>query len=266
MIGWIRLVVALLCVVSAYLVFLPLQMLSMRTGWFDEGLFRGLLHKVNVSALGIRIHKVGTVMPGRPLLIASNHISWTDISVLASMQDVAFIAKSEVAGWPVIGWMSRLQRCVYVERSARRKAGEQADEIAGHLAAGQPVVLFAEGSTGDGNMLLPFKSTLFGAAAKAIAGGAADKVYVQPVAFVYTRLHGIPMGRQHRPLAAWIGGQDLVPHLAALLSEGGMDVEVHFGEPLEFSAGTDRKATARQVESRVRAMMQAALAAPRPSA
>ena len=155
------------------------------------------------------------------------------------MLDVSFIAKSEIAGWPVIGWLSSLQRSVYVERERKRKSGEQASEIAGRLAAGQPIVLFAEGSTGDGNMLLPFKSTLFGAAAKAIAEGAADKVYIQPVAIVYTRLHGMPMGRQHRPLAAWIGDQDLVPHLRRCSREGAIDVEVHFGEPIEFSAGTE---------------------------
>jgi 1-acyl-sn-glycerol-3-phosphate acyltransferase len=264
MIGRIRLVIALLCAIPAYLLFLPLQVLSMRTGWFDEGLFRGLLHRLNVRVLGIRIHRVGTATAKRPLLIASNHISWTDISVLASMLDVSFIAKSEVAGWPAIGWMSRLQRCVFVERDARRKSGEQAGDVAARLAA-HPVALFAEGSTGDGNVLLPFKSTLFGAAARAIAGGAAEKVFVQPVAFAYTRLHGMPMGRQHRPIAAWIGDQDLVPHLSSLLSEGGIDVEVHFGEPIEFSAGTNRKAIARQVEAEVRTMMQAALADPRPS-
>ena len=127
------------------------------------------------------------------------------------------------------------------------------------------MVLFAEGSTGDGNMVLPFKSTLFGAASMAIAEGAAEQVFIQPVAIVYTRLHGVPLGRRHRPLAAWIGNEDLMPHVKVLLAEGALDVEVHFGEPIAFSKGSNRKETARLMESHVHEMVQAALADPRPS-
>jgi 1-acyl-sn-glycerol-3-phosphate acyltransferase len=126
-------------------------------------------------------------------------------------------------------------------------------------------VLFAEGSTGDGNMILPFKSTLFGAASMAISEGTAETVFIQPVAIVYTRLHGVPLGRRHRPIAAWIGDEDLVPHLKVLMAEGGLDVEVHFGEPVAFSKGSSRKETARLMENQVRDMVQAALADPRPS-
>ena len=73
------------------------------------------------------------------------------------------------------------------------------------------------------------------------------------------RVHGMPMGRQHRPLAAWIGDSDLVPHFGAMLREGAIDVEMHFGEPIEFDAGSDRKAVTRQMEERVRKMMPTAL-------
>ena len=260
-----RLGAALIFAAAAYLVFLPLQMLSMKFGRFDENRFRSLLHRVNVADPGHQGPSGRQVSAKRPLLIASNHVSWTDISVLGSMLDASFVAKSEVAGWPVIGWLSSLQRCVYVDRDRRRKSGDQAGEIAGRLSARQAIILFAEGSTGDGNRMLPFKTTLFGAAARAIAEGAADTVYIQPVALAYTRLHGMPMGRWHRPLAAWIGDQDLLPHAKALLLEGGIDVEVHFGEPVAFSAGASRKAVAAEVENRVTAMFAAALANPRPS-
>src|SRR5690606_36985320 len=178
----------------------------------------------------VRIH--GTMSGARPLLLAANHVSWTDIMVLGAFNNLAFIAKSEMAGWPVLGSLARLQRTVFIERERRRKSGEQASEIAARLAAGDAMVLFAEGTTGDGNLLLPFKSTLFGAANIAIAEGGTDKVFIQPVAIAYTRLHGLPMGRQHRVVAAWIGDMDLVPHIGRLLAEGAVDVEVHFGEPL----------------------------------
>jgi 1-acyl-sn-glycerol-3-phosphate acyltransferase len=89
-------------------------------------------------------------------------------------------------------------------------------------------------------------------------------MWIQPVAIVYTRLHGVPMGRRHRGLVAWIGDQDLVSHLGALLREGAIDVEVHFGEPVLFTKTSSRKEVARLVEARVRDMLQAALASPAP--
>jgi 1-acyl-sn-glycerol-3-phosphate acyltransferase len=263
MIGRIRMFVALLFVAISTLVLVPLQLLSMKTGLYRENIVLRIWHKVILAALGFRVHVSGAMAEKRPLLIASNHVSWTDIMVLGSIVDVSFIAKSEMAGWPLIGGLSRLQRTVFIERERKRKSGEQASEIAARLARNDVMVLFAEGSTGDGNLLLPFKSTLFGAAAMAISEGAVEHVFIQPVAIVYTRLHGLAMGRQHRRVAAWIGDQDLAPHIGELLAEGAVDVEVRFGEPLEFSAGTSRKAAAKLVEQRVSSMMQEALRSPR---
>jgi 1-acyl-sn-glycerol-3-phosphate acyltransferase len=263
MIGRLRALVALIFVAISTLVLAPLQFVLMKTGLYRGHIILRLWHKVILAALGFRVHVSGTMAEKRPLLIASNHVSWTDIMVLGSIVDVSFIAKSEMAGWPLIGWLSTLQRTVFIERDRKRKSGEQASEIAARLARNDAMVLFAEGSTSDGNLLLPFKSTLFGAASMAISEGAVEHVFIQPVAIVYTKLHGLPMGRQHRRVAAWIGDQDLVPHMGELLAEGAIDVEVSFGEPIEFAAGSSRKDAARLVEKRVSKMMQASLAGPR---
>jgi len=265
MIKKIRIFLALGLVVVSSLILVPLQILSMKTGIWPETFILKIWHRIIVRALGMRIHVKGTLSNQRPLLVASNHISWTDIMVLGSMVDVKFIARADMEGWPLIGMLSKLQRTVFIERERKRSSGDQASEIANRMAKGDAMVLFAEGSTGDGNLLLPFKSTLFGAASMALAEGAVDQVFIQPVAIVYTRLHGVPLGRRHRPIAAWIGDEDLMPHLKVLLAEGALDVEVHFGEPVPFSKGSNRKETSKLMESQVRAMMQAALAAPRPS-
>lgn len=262
MIGRMRIGLALLYVIAATLVVVPLQIVAMRTGLFGQSVMPRRWHAAIVRALGLRIHVRGEMSAKRPLLIASNHVSWSDVMAIGSLFDVRFIAKSELSGWPVMGYLCRLQRTVFVERNRRRKSGEQASEIARGLKAGDAMVLFAEGTTGDGNFVLPFKSTLFGAARMAIDQGAAEQVYIQPLTVVYTRLHGMPMGRLHRSLAAWIGDTDLVPHLTGLLREGGMDVELHFGEPVVYSKATDRKQVTRLVEHRVRTMMVAALAHP----
>ncbi|WP_137929402.1 lysophospholipid acyltransferase family protein [Mesorhizobium comanense] len=265
MIAKIRIFLALGLVAAGTLVLVPLQLLSMKTGWWPETVILKIWHRLILRALGMRVHVKGALSDKRPLLVASNHISWTDIMVLGSFADVKFIARADMEGWPLIGMLSKLQRTVFIERERKRTSGDQASEIANRMSRGDAMVLFAEGSTGDGNAVLPFKSTLFGAASMAISEGAAQEVFIQPVAIAYTRLHGVPLGRRHRPIAAWIGDEDLMPHLKVLMAGGALDVEVHFGEPIAFSKGSNRKETARLMESRVREMMEAALADPMPS-
>jgi 1-acyl-sn-glycerol-3-phosphate acyltransferase len=194
--------------------------------------------------------------------LAANHVSWTDIHVLGALGNVAFIAKSEVAEWPVIGRLSRLQGTVFVNRNHRKGTGEQAREIGARLAAGDAMILFAEGTTADGNFILPFRSPLFGSARFALRTGGTDSVLVQPVAIAYTHFHGMPMGRLLRRHSAWIGQQELLPHLVQLLREGAVDVEVCFGEPIEYRDDADRKRIAREAEAQVRAMMSRALRDP----
>ncbi|MBX3581734.1 MAG: 1-acyl-sn-glycerol-3-phosphate acyltransferase [Rhizobiaceae bacterium] len=265
MFGRIRLVAALGFVTVTTLTLLPVQLVAIATSLLNERRVPRLWHSLNVRALGFRVYQKGRLTEKRPLIIAANHVSWTDIPVISSRCEVSFIAKSEMARWPLIGFLARLQRTIFVERERRRASGEQAGEIARRLAEDAAIVLFAEGTTGDGNMVLPFKSTLFGAATKAITEGAVSKVYIQPLAIAYTRVQGLPMGRQHRHIASWIGDAELAHHAAALLKEGAVDVELHFGEPIEFSAGDDRKAVTRRAESEVRAMLVEALASPVPS-
>lgn len=262
MIARIRIALALIFVGMATLVLVPLQLVAMKTGLWRETVILRLWHRVVLRGLGIRVHMTGKPAAQRPLLIVANHISWTDIPVLGAIADVRFIAKADMQTWPLVGFLSSLQRTVYIERERRRKSGDQAGEIALRLVNGEAMVLFAEGTTSDGNMMLPFKSTLFGAATMAVAEGGAKEVAIQPVAIAYTRLHGMPLGRRFRPLASWIGDQDLASHAYDLIASGAMDVEVHFGEPVIFAAGDNRKQAARIVEERVRAQFAAALREP----
>ena len=264
MIGTIRAGFALFLMVISGLLLAPVQYLAVQTGLFSPTIIPRIWHRLVTRVLGFRVTVHGEMTGQRPLMLASNHVSWSDITVLSGIASVCFIAKSELGGWPIFGTLARLQRTIFVERQHRRTSGEQASELAGRLAAGDVMVLFAEGSTSDGNLIMPFKSTLFGAAEMAIRSGAAEKVAIQPVAITYTRVHGMPMGRLHRRLAAWIGDMDLVPHLASVLREGAMDVEVRFGAPVEFDAAGDRKAVTRQMEDSVRTMVATTLRDTRP--
>jgi lyso-ornithine lipid O-acyltransferase len=249
MIGKLRLVLALAGFVPGTLGLVVWQLAMKATGIGDPRRPALLWHRMVLALLGIRVRVHGELSPKRPLLIAANHVSWTDIMVLGSIAPVNFIAKAEVAGWPVLGRLFRSQNSIFVERTARHRAGDQAREVAELLETGDPLVLFAEGTTGCGNRLLPFKSTLFGAAAQLAEG--AENFAVQPAALFYSRLHGMAMGRRHRARFSWIGDEELVPHLVLLATSGPIVVDVVLGATIGFD-GANRKQVAAGAESAVR--------------
>jgi 1-acyl-sn-glycerol-3-phosphate acyltransferase len=121
-----------------------------------------------------------------------------------------------------------------------------------------PVVLFAEGTSNDGNRVLPFRSALVGAVREASAR-AESGILIQPMSVCYTGQHGIPMGRQHRPLVAWYGDLDFMPHIKAFVTRAAVDAVVSFGDPITADGSTDRKALARTLEGAVRELTVATL-------
>lgn len=238
---------------------LPVQYFSMRWERFVHKSLPRFWHRVIAKLLGLRIIVSGKLETQRPLLIIANHCSWADIVVLSSLSEVSFIAKSEVRDLPLFGLFAVLQRSVFIERNQRHKSRHQANSIAERLTKGDAMVLFAEGTTSDGNRVLPFKSSLFGAAQLALRDTVAHRVLVQPVSIAYTRVQGLPMGRYMRPIAAWPGSVSLVSSLLGMIGEGALDVEVRIGEAIEFTPQSDRKAVAADMEGEVRTMMQTSL-------
>ncbi len=241
------------------LVLLPVQLVGLRFNLKIRRRIPRLWHRAACRVLGLKVRVHGTLEQKRPLLLAANHASWKDILVLGSVADVVYIAKAEVRGWPVFGMLARLQATIFVEREQRQKTGDQVNEIAERLTAGEIVVLFPEGTTSDGNRLMEIKTSLFGAAASAVPHAPDGVVFIQPVSIAYTGVHGMAMGRFHRPLAAWPGDIELLPHLMGVAREGAVDVDVDFGERVEYSRASNRKQVSREVESRIRAMLGARL-------
>jgi 1-acyl-sn-glycerol-3-phosphate acyltransferase len=251
----LRLVIVATAIAGVTAALIPLQWLSLRFGWRTARTIPVFYHRALCRLIGVRIHPLGAPAASRRLLIAANHISWLDISVLVALAPVTFVAKSEVAAWPLFGLLARLNRSVFVERERRHKTGAVNRAIAARMAAGDPVVLFAEGTSGDGNRVLAFRSSLIGAVHAALAADEDGPLSVQPLAIAYTGLDGLPLGRPQRHRIAWYGAMDLLPHLAALLRHGAIDVVVAWGEPIAVSAGTDRKVLARTLEGEVRRML-----------
>jgi 1-acyl-sn-glycerol-3-phosphate acyltransferase len=210
------------------------------------------------AVLRLHIRVVGEPVHDRAVLFVSNHVSWADILVIGSIAPVAFVAKREVADWPIVGVAARLQRTVFVNRTRRQQTGEAVGEIVKRLASGTSVVLFAEGTSSDGNRVLAFRSALVGAVkeASALAGRG---ILIQPMSIGYTGQHGIPMGRQHRPLVAWYGDLDFLPHIKDFIARGAVDAVVSYGAPVEADGAADRKAMAKSLEVAVRALNTATL-------
>lgn len=212
-------------------------------------------HRGCCRILGIRVRVIEAPTKARPVLFASNHVSYTDITVLGSVVVGSFVAKAEVAGWPLFGWLAKLQRSVFIDRRAR-SARQQRDAMTRRLAAGDALILFPEGTSGDGNRVLPFKSALFSAAEPVADFG---PVAVQPVSIAYTRLDGMPLGRALRPFFAWYGSAALAPHLWSMLALGTVEVVVEFHPPTFFAECGSRKALAGYCHARVAGGMAAAL-------
>jgi 1-acyl-sn-glycerol-3-phosphate acyltransferase len=242
--------------------FVPVQWLALR---FKSSLADTLpVHFARglCALIGIRVETFGRPCRERGVLLACNHTSYLDMPVLAAVIPVSFVAKSEVAKWPYFGTLSRLVRTVFVDRERRSKAGEQRDAIRERLEAGGTIVLFPEGTSNDGNRVLNFKSSLMGSANSMVvdASGQKRRVLVQPVSLAYTRLHGMPMGREFRPFFAWYGDMDLVPHLWQAFCLGPIDVMVHYHPPITVDQFPSRKELTAECERLVAAGVSHAIA------
>jgi lyso-ornithine lipid O-acyltransferase len=179
-------------------------------------------------------------------LILSNHVTWLDIAILGAATGCAFVSKDEVRTTPLLGWLADQNRTVYVRRAERRNAHEQAAAIAAALRDPQPLALFPEGTTGDGGVLLPFRSTLLEAVAPP-----PPEVIVRPVAIDY--------GQAAR-IFGWIKGESGKENAFRILGRRGTTpVSVRLLDPMPPSA--DRKVTALMAHNAV----DAALAASNPA-
>jgi 1-acyl-sn-glycerol-3-phosphate acyltransferase len=238
--------------VALTLPLMPVQALLLRTNTSAARRLPNWYHKRVCRLLGIRLHIDGAIATDRPVLVVANHTSWLDIPVLSAAAPVSFIAKREVSGWPFVGTLARLQRTVFVDRTRKAAVGDTTSEMAARLEAGDALVLFAEGTSTDGNRVLPFLSSLFGGVAAGTGKKQLSNASVQTLAIVYTHVHGVPLGRADRPLVGWYGDMEMGPHALALLGAGPLDVHIRIGPPVGLETLGDRKALAREAEAAVR--------------
>jgi len=205
-----------------------------------------LVHRSLCHALNIKVKTFGAPLEGPPTLYVCNHVSWIDIIVLGHIIRGCFIAKKDMIDWPVLGYLSSLQRTIFIDRERRTDVVEQRKEMQDRMNGGDNLILFPEGTTSDGGRVMPFKSSLFGVTEDAMhlqpdGQGRMEELMVQPVTIVYKRINNMPAIRSNRPSVAWYGDMEMGPHLKAVLSLLKVDVEVHFHEPVSRNLFKTRK-------------------------
>lgn len=184
----------------------------------SRGLRAGMIRhwsRVLMVFCGVSLRVAGRPVYEGPVMWVANHVSWVDIFVLNTVRPVAFIAKSEIRGWPVIGWLVAGAGTLFIERGRRHAVRAVGHEMKRRFERGDVVGLFPEGTTSDGLDVAPFHSSLFEAAIRA-------GVDIQPVALVFYH-QGIRSSR-----AAFVGEQTLLQNVWFLLTTRGQRVDLVF--------------------------------------
>ena len=251
--GWVR--VALRGTALAFLVFGSLLILLL-IRLVEQPLF-GLHRPVTphivqfvcrnaFRILGIRHSIRGERMELRGAVVA-NHSSWLDIFTLNARKRIYFVSKSEVAGWPGIGWLARATGTVFINRN-RNEAKVQQQIFEDRLLAGHKLLFFPEGTSTDGLLVLPFKSTLFQAF---FSDHLRHEMHIQPVSVIYRA----PEGGDER-FYGWWGDMDFGRHLLKVLAAPAQgSVEVIYHQPVRVDDFPNRKTLAAHVEEAVRSGM-----------
>ena len=178
-------------------------------------------------ALGLRVEVAGRIA-GRCLLVC-NHITWLDVLVLGAQGHLGFLSKSEVRGWPLIGWMASVVGTLFIARGANQVDAVTA-EIAARIARGGSLVIFPEGTTTLGSGVARFYPRLFSIALQPDLG-------VQPVALCYCSGDAPPPDLS----VAYVGEQTLVASLWGVLRHPGLVARVQFLAPIHPGPAQDRR-------------------------
>jgi lyso-ornithine lipid O-acyltransferase len=187
--------------------------------------------------LGLRVEVRGKCPSDGPFLVVSNHLGYLDIAVLSGILPVTFVSKAEVRGWLFIGFLARSVGTIFVFRKDRRQAKDLIEQVRRRMSAGENILVFPEGTSSRGEIVLPFKTAAFAA----VSGVPGSRIL--PVRIDLLNLYGETAAGPNRDIACWYGDMEFAPHFWNFLGSGGARFRVRIGEP--FDGGSlDRKSIA----------------------
>jgi lyso-ornithine lipid O-acyltransferase len=242
----------LLCAMRVIWIAMPLMvLLPLHLVWHMLKLpspWAMLFLRIAARAMGAKVRKFGTPLK-KDVFFVANHLSWHDIPILAGLTGTAFVAQDGVRDWPVIGWLAKLNRTIFISRTEKNNVAQQVAELRDAIAENWSVTLFPEGTTSDGCGLLPFKQSLFETLAPP-----PKPMMVQPVLLDFG---------DAGPDIAWLGEETgWESAWRAFTRRGSYDVGVHFLEPFDPGALADRKVVCALARSRLATALSAALGHP----
>ena len=227
--------IRILCIAIPLAVLLPLHLiwhlLKQPSPWAM------LFLRIAARVLGAKVKTFGKPLR-RDVFFVANHLSWHDIPILAGITGTAFVAQDGVRYWPVIGWLAKLNRTIFISRTEKSNVATQVAELRDAIAENWSVTLFPEGTTSDGRGLLPFKQSLF-----ATLAPPPKPMMVQPVLIDFGKVG---------PDIAWLGEETgWESAWRAFTRPGSYDVGVHFLEPFNPGELADRKVVCALARSRL---------------
>jgi 1-acyl-sn-glycerol-3-phosphate acyltransferase len=233
--GWLRIIARSLGLIALLLVFVPLHYLYRVISYGSP--FPMMFLRYAARVCGARVQVVGTHLK-RDVFFVANHISWVDILALAGASGTAFVAKAELATAPVVGWLASLNRTVFVKREHRMGVAEQINALKEALVDNWSVTVFPEGTTTDGQSLLPFKTSMLSVLEPPPPG-----VLVQPVILDYGAV---------AEWIGWIGEEGGLNNAKRVLSrKGSFPVRLHYLEPFSPEDFKGRKAISIEARRRI---------------
>ena len=225
--------------ISAPLGVLVLNPVAARIRVGDGSLEKFMIHWWSgalVRRFGLRIRRFGEPLPGAVLYVA-NHVSWLDIELMHSARIMSFVAKAEIARWPLVGWLATRAGTIYHQRGSAHSLGAVMERVVARLRDGMAVGVFPEGGTGPGDRVKTFHARIFQVAADA-------GVPVQPVALCYGN------GEHMDWRVPFAPGEHFFGNFVRLLGGPSLEASVHFLEPVALS-DDGRRQTAEAARQRI---------------
>jgi 1-acyl-sn-glycerol-3-phosphate acyltransferase len=245
-IGWCRIFWRALGLIALLIIFVPLHFLYRIFAYGSPFPMLFLRYAGRVS--GARVEVVGTHLK-RDVFYVANHVSWLDILTLAGASGTAFVAKAELEQSPVVGWLASLNRTVFVKREHRMGVAAQINALKEALADNWAVTIFPEGTTTDGQSLLPFKTSMLSVLEPPPPG-----VLVQPVLIEYGEV---------AEWIGWVGEEDGLNNAKRVLSRrGSFRVRLHYLEPFSPEEFQGRKAIGQEARRRIEEALLESLGKP----
>jgi len=199
---------------------------------------------LRILGLNINLHRLTDDLHSTRRLLVSNHQSYLDVVIIASVFPTLFVAKTEVSSWPLFGWLSKLGGTIFVDREDPRSGVKCAYRVSRALRGGVNVQVFPEATTGDGSTVLPFNGLFFASAVRSHAP-------VLPLTIKFQSVNGKPVDREALDTVCWYGEMNFARHFWNLLNIESAEVSLIINEPIKPARAQRAKALAQTARERI---------------